>query len=102
MTIGTNLQDNEQKKFVESPTRPNYTAVEVVIGAQEATFTTRSEYDSINNQLLYTGRAGIGALTNASSWRISRFDFSSGLLTFADGDELFDNVWDNRASLSYG
>ena len=37
-----------------------------------------------------------------TSWRIRRLDTTSGIkLKYADGDTKFDNIWDNRASLSY-
>lgn len=63
--------------------------------------TSRSEFDSSNSAYLYTGRAARGTATSAASWRISRFDFGTGAVTFADGDQLYDNVFDNRESLSY-
>ena len=63
--------------------------------------TSRSEYDSINSAYLYTGRATRGSASSASVWKISRFDFGDGSITYADGDELYDNIWDNRESLSY-
>jgi hypothetical protein len=36
MAFTPNLQDRERDKFVESPTRPNYTAIEVVVGNASA------------------------------------------------------------------
>lgn len=53
----------------------------------------------------YRGWASPGTATSAASWRITRI-VSSGTpadysITFADGNRNFDNVWDNRASLSY-
>lgn len=54
---------------------------------------------------IYQGWAEPGALTSAASWRIRRI-VGSGTpedtaITFADGNRSFDNVWNNRASLSY-
>jgi len=51
----------------------------------------------------YVGEASVGATTSSSVWRIKRVDNTSGdiAILWADGDETFDNVWDNRASLSY-
>lgn len=63
--------------------------------------TTRTEYDSTNSRYLYTGRADRGSLTSSAVWKISRFDFETGVTTFADGDKLFNNIWDNRESLTY-
>jgi hypothetical protein len=63
--------------------------------------TNRSEYDSANSAYLYTGRAARGSVTSGAVWRISRFDFNTGTVTFADGDELYNNIFDNREGLSY-
>ena len=63
--------------------------------------TNRAEYDSTNSSYLYTGRASRGSLTSDAVWRISRYDFETGTVTTADGDSLYDNIYDNRESLSY-
>jgi hypothetical protein len=58
--------------------------------------------DDTNPALLYVGEAASGSSTSAPSWRIKRVDLSSGvILVWADGNSNFDNVWDNRASLTY-
>lgn len=54
----------------------------------------------------YQGWAEPGTLTSAALWRVRRIiqtgasdsDYS---ITFADGNRNFDNIWDNRAALSY-
>jgi hypothetical protein len=58
-------------------------------------------YNSSNAQYMYTGSADPGSATSSAVWRISRYDFSSGVTEYADGDQEFDNIWDNRESLSY-
>ena len=51
---------------------------------------------------IYIGKAPIGSVTSGAVWQIFKLDTSSGLIkTWADGDSAFDNVWNNRASLSY-
>ena len=51
---------------------------------------------------VYICKAPIGTLTNTASWQIAKLDTSSGLIkTWADGNSLFDNIADNRDSLSY-
>ena len=58
--------------------------------------------DSSAGTTLYIGKAVIASGTSAAVWQIAKLDTSSGLIkTWADGDALFNNVWDNRASLSY-
>jgi hypothetical protein len=53
--------------------------------------------------ITYIGEADAGALTDAGVWRIKRVTESGEdlILDWADGDEEFDNIWDNRLSLTY-
>ena len=58
--------------------------------------------DEATATLSYYGRADAGALTGAAVWQIKRIDTSAGVvIDWADGNTDFDNVWDNRAALSY-
>mgnify|MGYP001570753858 CR=1 FL=1 len=63
----------------------------------------RVEYASATVQ--YVGYASPGSLTSASVWQIRRltYDDRRRLTTveFADGNANRDNVWENRATLSY-
>ncbi len=57
-----------------------------------------------SGDLTYVGHADPGTATSAALWRIRRLDASSDpdlTIMWADGDDSFDNVWDNRATLSY-
>lgn len=60
--------------------------------------------DDAGSGVTYVGEAVVGTATSAASWRIKRITEASGDLTieWADSDSNFDNVWDNRASLTYG
>lgn len=50
----------------------------------------------------YVGYAPAGSLGSQAVWQIMRIDTSSGdKVEYADGDTLFNNIWDNRASLNY-
>ena len=53
--------------------------------------------------VIYIGTAPINSATNAAIWSIKRLSIVGGAITieWADGNDLNDNVWDNRASLSY-
>lgn len=42
-----------------------------------------------------------GTLSSAASWKISKTVDATGVKTWADGNANYDNVADNRASLSY-
>lgn len=49
----------------------------------------------------YVGEAAIGTATSAASWRIKRIDNASGVVVQWAGTGVFDQIWDNRASLTY-
>ena len=51
----------------------------------------------------YFGSAVSGTATSATGWRIQRKSVSGTETTFAfaDGDIKFDNVWDDRTTLTY-
>jgi len=61
-------------------------------------------YDQVDDTLAYLGDADVGSSESSSVWRIQRLEFTAGgsvTITFADGNDNFDNNWTNRASLSY-
>tara|TARA_Y100000310_G_C20563780_1_gene754432 strand:+ start:531 stop:803 length:273 start_codon:yes stop_codon:yes gene_type:complete len=65
----------------------------------------RVSYDGSNRQQ-YIGDAKPGTATSAASWRVRRISYDGNsyriaAIEWAEGDNNFDNVWDNRASLSY-
>jgi len=49
----------------------------------------------------YVGEAAIGTLTSAAAWRIKKIDSTTGIIIQWAGTGVFDQIWDNRASLSY-
>lgn len=53
--------------------------------------------------VVYIGTAPINSLTSAAAWEIKKISFSGTFITteWADGNDLNDNIWDNRASLAY-
>lgn len=52
--------------------------------------------------LTYLGTAPPGSSEADPVWQVKRLDKSSGMvILFADGNDRFDNVWANRAGLSY-
>lgn len=50
---------------------------------------------------IYVGTAIPGTATSAASWKIKRIVAATGVTTYADGDAFYNNIWDNRASLTY-
>jgi len=59
--------------------------------------------DDVSGTTLYIGEAQPNTLTSTASWRIKRIVFTGddSETLYADGDANFNNIWDNRASLSY-
>lgn len=59
--------------------------------------------DEASATVTYVGVAAIGALGSAASWQIKRMTVSGSVTTieWADGNSSFDNIWDDRVSLSY-
>jgi len=96
MGFSPNLEDRERAKFVESPTRPGETAIEVVSGGESAT------YDliySTSGTYTYVGSAIRGSITSEPVWKIFRFDSVAGRLSYAS--DTYNQIWDNRGSLTY-
>lgn len=56
------------------------------------------------SNVTYIGKAKIGSATSSTVWQIMKVDETTTdvtVITWADGNDNFDNIWDNRASLSY-
>lgn len=68
------------------------------IGGGSTNYTTRIV---TVGALTYIGNAPIGSATSAAVWQIKRLETPGLTKLWADGNDNFDNVWDNRASLSY-
>lgn len=59
--------------------------------------------DSADPNNVYLGFSSAGVATSQNQWKIQKIT-TSGAITrtlHADGNAHYDNVWDNRASLSY-
>jgi hypothetical protein len=91
------LIDGELQELPQSDTIPGATASEDL-----DLYTKRIDF--ISDALLYKGYADAGTLESASAWRIVKVTIANDddiVETFADGDVNFDNIWDNRLSLTY-
>ena len=61
-------------------------------------------YEPVSSSIAYLGQSAIGTLASSAEWLIMRITYSvTGGVTveFADGDSEFDNIWADRASLTY-
>ena len=59
--------------------------------------------DQADASTLYIGMAPIGSPESEPVWQIRRMATSGTVssIKWADGDQQFDNVWNNRASLTF-
>jgi len=106
------LKNNASKPALINPATEEkqddiITAIEEIAEASEIQPTTEAPQamivDEVSAALTYQGWAVVGAATNAAIWRIRRISVAGVITTidWADGDSNYDNVWDNRAALSY-
>lgn len=56
--------------------------------------------DQASSTVIYLGEGLFGALTSEAKWKIKKIDLSSGVAITA-ASESFDQIWDNRAGLTY-
>ncbi len=59
--------------------------------------------DEVSDSLTYVGKALPGSDNDQEVWQIQKITVTGTetAIEFADGDSLFDNIWDNRLSLIY-
>lgn len=67
-------------------------------------YATRYDQDSATPTLAYFGKAAVGAAEGVAVWQIKKMTYGAdGDINthWADGNDKFDNIWTNRAALSY-
>lgn len=65
--------------------------------------TSAYDYDGSGNPI-YIGKATAGSAKSTAVWQIKKLTWDGNNLTdiqWANGNTNYDNVWNNRASLSY-
>lgn len=86
----------------EFPTNMTVKTGSTPVETTETTYDVLIATDSVDSNIQYIGKALPGSATSAAVWQIKEVDESSGTqFRLADGDSSFDNIWDNRESLSY-
>ena len=72
------------------------------IGNQSVTQGTYATRVAEVGAVTYVGNAPIGTATTEALWQIQKIDSTSGtVVTWADGNDNMDNVWDDYATLTY-
>ena len=68
----------------------------------EKNFAVRVQDDAGDSNIQYIGNADIGSLTNKPVWQIMKVDKTTGtIITWADGNDNFDNIYNDRESINY-
>lgn len=97
-------------QYIDTDNGDIYTKVSGVWNLQgnvgEVAQTTRSDTidPTVFPEVTYRGDATPGTATSAAAWRVQRLTLQSDgdvEVLFADGNDSYDNIWDNRLSLSY-
>jgi hypothetical protein len=72
------------------------------IESQEQQFALRIDDQSVAG-VAFIGKAPLGSLPSAAVWQIKKIDETGSVLiiNWADGDSNFDNIWNDRVSLTY-
>lgn len=64
-------------------------------------FNGRIEIDEASSTVTYVGKAPYGVADSDPSWYIVKLTSSGNDLSIKSASTLFDQVWTNRASLTY-
>lgn len=74
--------------------------VSVVAGGSVSNYATI--VDEASATITYVGKATPGTATASALWQIQKIDTTGDLtITWADGNADFDNVWNDRATITY-
>lgn len=101
------VNDRHKQSYRESGADQTKQAVIIEQDESSPAFTTSASYktiiDEVSKNLSYVGDAQPGSLTSVEVWRIKRIQTVGNITTvsLADGNSNFDNIWDNRLSLTY-
>lgn len=97
MVLTTDYKELERQKFVLNE------AGRVALSVFDTSGAGVTKVDEVDSSTTYVGWAASGTASSSASWKIQKISVSGTVTTieWADGNQLFDNVWDNRASLSY-
>jgi hypothetical protein len=68
------------------------------LATQSAEFSVRIDEGATYT---YIGLAAPGADVASAEWRIKRLTNADNTILYADGDANFNNIWNNRGSLTY-
>ena len=99
---------NNGDQYIDSDNGDIYTKVAGTWNLQgnmsEVAQTIRTDTDGATPETIYRGKALPGTSQATGAWRCEEITIAADgdvSILFADGNDNYDNVWNNRASLSY-
>lgn len=96
--------NNTNSIIINPATEEKQDAIVSAISALGATTNYATQVDKTSTtDVIYIGEATIGSATSSAVWRIQKVDNTGGdtEIIWADGNDNFDNIYDNRTSLTY-
>ena len=98
-TTQVGLENKQEAKINPATEEKQDDIISAIGGGNQA---VQVATDSGDDNIKYVGKAVIGSSTASAVWQIKQIDATSGVvITWADGDDNADNIWDNREALSY-
>lgn len=98
-SLGASTQEKEEYRNIKSD---DHGRVLIMIG----NYNILTAVDSKDDDLIYIGRKLPAQITSAGGWQIKRVDKTdvnpdNMKVIYANGDTLFDKVWEDRETYSY-
>lgn len=103
MALSGSIHDREYRKFVESPSRPDQSAIEVTGTFASVTVEKSTLVDLVSSSVIYLGEAATGSASSSALWLIKKITISGSSISIlcANGSANADQIWDNRGALTY-
>ncbi len=94
------INNNRDTKALDRDGNPSIRVIET----EEQNSNKINLIDIASTTVTYIGQAAPGSTSDQAVWRIQRVNIvgSSIEILYADSNDNFDNVWDDRGTLSYG
>ena len=92
-----------EKVYIFPPNDPSTTPSHVIVDNFPPAVYYATRIDDVSTpNVMYVGKAAVSSITSAAVWQIQKVDSTSGtVITWANGNSLFTEIWDNRVSLPY-
>lgn len=107
MALSSSKTDRDFNKYRDAGGNNTKVAVTVEQDSLTPLETSSKSYktiiDEVSKNLSYVGDALPSTTTSVALWKIRRIQTIGTVTTvaYADGNSLFDNIWDDRLSLTY-